>query len=97
VPCWVFSVFEGSDSSRAYWAFEVSPSTFGHALAGVPESFYILKTLTRQPFSQSQRVSGRGHLPTSISVDRIVESTEINVGPVVLRQIRELIAELLEL
>ncbi len=33
----------------------------------------------------------------SISVDRIVRSTDVNVGPVVLRQIRELIAELLEI
>lgn len=39
----------------------------------------------------------QAHLPTSISVDRIVSSTQTNVGPVVLRQIRELIAELLEL
>jgi mRNA-degrading endonuclease toxin of MazEF toxin-antitoxin module len=39
----------------------------------------------------------QAHLPTSISVDRIVKSTEGNVGPVVLRQIRELIADLLEI
>jgi mRNA-degrading endonuclease toxin of MazEF toxin-antitoxin module len=39
----------------------------------------------------------QAHLPTSISVDRIVKATQTNVGPVVLRQIRELIAELLEL
>jgi mRNA-degrading endonuclease toxin of MazEF toxin-antitoxin module len=39
----------------------------------------------------------QAHLPTSISVDRILKSTEVNVGPVVLRQIRELIAELLEI
>jgi mRNA-degrading endonuclease toxin of MazEF toxin-antitoxin module len=39
----------------------------------------------------------QAHLPTSISVDRIVSSTQTNVGPVVLRQIRELITELLEL
>lgn len=46
-------------------------------------------------------VSGFGvaqtHLPTTISVDRIVDTTETNVGPVTLRQIRELIADLLEL
>lgn len=35
------------------------------------------------------------HLPTTISVDRIVESTDVNVGPVTLQQIRELIADLL--
>jgi mRNA-degrading endonuclease toxin of MazEF toxin-antitoxin module len=39
----------------------------------------------------------QAHLPTSISVNRIVKSTDANVGPVLLRQIRELIAELLEL
>lgn len=37
------------------------------------------------------------HLPTTISVDRIVDATPTNVGPVTLRQIRELIADLLEL
>jgi mRNA-degrading endonuclease toxin of MazEF toxin-antitoxin module len=35
----------------------------------------------------------QAHLPTTISVDRIVEVTDSNVGPVVLRQIRELIAD----
>ena len=39
----------------------------------------------------------RTHLPTTISVDRIVDSTDVNVGPVKLRQIRELIADLLGL
>ena len=39
----------------------------------------------------------QAHLPTSISVDRIVNSTGTNVGPDVLRRIRELIAELLEI
>lgn len=37
------------------------------------------------------------HLPTTISVDRIVDSTDANIGPVKLRQIRELIADLLGL
>ncbi len=37
------------------------------------------------------------HLPTTISVDRIVDRTGANVGPVTLRQIRELIADLLGL
>lgn len=37
------------------------------------------------------------HLPTTISVDRIVDVTENNVGPFTLRQIRELIADLLGL
>jgi mRNA-degrading endonuclease toxin of MazEF toxin-antitoxin module len=35
------------------------------------------------------------HLPTTISVDRIVEATDANVGPVMLQQIRELLADLL--
>jgi mRNA-degrading endonuclease toxin of MazEF toxin-antitoxin module len=39
----------------------------------------------------------QAHIPTTISVDRIVTSIEANVGPVVLRQIRELIADLLEI
>ena len=39
----------------------------------------------------------QAHLPTTVSVDRIVESTGSNVGPVVLGQIRELIADLLGL
>ena len=39
----------------------------------------------------------QAHLPTTISVDRIVDSTDVNVGNVKLRQIRELIADLLGL
>lgn len=39
----------------------------------------------------------QAHLPTTISVDRIVEPTGVNVGPVTLQQIRELIADLLGL
>jgi mRNA-degrading endonuclease toxin of MazEF toxin-antitoxin module len=46
----------------------------------------------------------QAHLPTTISVDRIVDGAlhglrddASNVGPVVLRQIRELIADLLEI
>lgn len=39
----------------------------------------------------------QAHLPTTISVDRIVESTGSNDGPVVLGQIRELLADLLGL
>jgi mRNA-degrading endonuclease toxin of MazEF toxin-antitoxin module len=35
------------------------------------------------------------HLPTTISIDRIVEATDANVGSVKLQQIRELIADLL--
>jgi mRNA-degrading endonuclease toxin of MazEF toxin-antitoxin module len=39
----------------------------------------------------------QSHLPTTISVDRVLEVTESNVGAAALRQIREMIAELLEL
>ncbi|MDE0668203.1 MAG: type II toxin-antitoxin system PemK/MazF family toxin [bacterium] len=37
------------------------------------------------------------HLPTTVSVDRIVEATGSNIGAVALGQIRELIADLLAL
>ena len=37
------------------------------------------------------------HLPMTVSVDRIVGTPGANVGPVALRQIRELIADLLGL
>ena len=39
----------------------------------------------------------QAHLPTTISVDRIIEADVMNIGSVALRQIRELIAELLEI
>lgn len=39
----------------------------------------------------------QAHLVTTISVDRVVESTSTNVGAVTLRQIRELVGELIEL
>jgi mRNA-degrading endonuclease toxin of MazEF toxin-antitoxin module len=39
----------------------------------------------------------QAHIVTTISTDRVVELTGVNVGPVVLRQIRELVGELLEL
>ena len=37
----------------------------------------------------------QAHLPTTISVDRVVEPSGTNVGPLALRQIRELIADLI--
>lgn len=37
----------------------------------------------------------QAHLPTTVSVDRIIEQTGTNIGPATLRQIRELIADLL--
>ena len=39
----------------------------------------------------------QAHLPTTVSVDRVIETTGTNIGPVALQQIRELIADLLEL
>lgn len=39
----------------------------------------------------------QAHLPTTISVDRIIETTGTNIGPVALRQIQEVIADLLGL
>ena len=39
----------------------------------------------------------QAHLPTRINVDRIVGTAEGNIGPVALRQIRELIADLVGL
>ena len=41
--------------------------------------------------------TAQAHLPTTVSVDRIVETTDTNIGPVALQQIRELIADLLGL
>lgn len=39
----------------------------------------------------------QAHLVTTVSVDRVVESTGNNVGAVILRQLRELVGELIEL
>lgn len=58
-------------------------------------------TTTRRGWLTEIEVGGLGivqaHLPTTISVDRIVASEGAIVGPVVLRQIRELIGELIEI
>ncbi len=66
-----------------------------HAIMVVP------CTTTRREWLSEVDIAGFGvaqaHLPTTISVDRIVETTNTNVGPVALRQIRELIADLIEL
>ena len=66
-----------------------------HAIAVVP------CTTTRRGWLSEVDITGFGvaqtHLPTTISVDRIVETTGTNIGPVALRQIRELIADLLGL
>jgi mRNA interferase MazF len=64
-----------------------------HAIVVVP------CTTTQRGWLTEVEVPGLGvaqaHLPTTISVDRIVEVTGENVGPVALQQIRELIADLL--
>ena len=39
----------------------------------------------------------QANLPTTLAVDRIVESTDTNIGPVALQQNRELIADFLGL
>ena len=39
----------------------------------------------------------QAHLPMTVSVDRVVEITDANVGPVALGQIRQVIADLLGL
>ena len=66
-----------------------------HAILVVP------CTTTRRGWSSEVDVGGFGaaaaHLPTTISVGRIVETAGVNVGPVALGQIRELIADLLGL
>ncbi len=66
-----------------------------HAIVVVP------CTTTKRGWLSEVDVSGFGaaqaHLPTTISVDRVVETTGTNVGSVALRQIRELIADLLGL
>ncbi|WP_420438866.1 type II toxin-antitoxin system PemK/MazF family toxin [Candidatus Poriferisodalis sp.] len=58
-------------------------------------------TTTNRGWLSEVDVAGFGvaqaHLPTTLSVDRVVEETGTNIGPVVLRQIRELIADLIGL
>ena len=66
-----------------------------HAILVVPCS------PTRRGWLSEVDIAGVGvaaaHLPTTVSVARIVEAAGANVGPVVLGQIRELIADLLGL
>ena len=66
-----------------------------HAIVVVP------CTTTRRGWLSEVDITGFGvaqaHLPTTVSVDRVVEATGTNIGPVALQQIRELIADLLEL
>lgn len=64
-----------------------------HAIAVVP------CTTNQRGWLSEVDVAGFGvaqaHLPTTISVDRVVETTDANIGSVALQQIRELIADLL--
>lgn len=66
-----------------------------HAIVVVP------CTTTRRGWLSEVDIGGFGvaqsHLPTTVSVDRVIEPTGANIGPVALRQVRELIADLLEL
>lgn len=66
-----------------------------HAIAVVP------CTTTKRGWLSEVDITGFGvaqaHLPTTISVDRIVETTDTNIGSVALQQIRELISDLLGL
>jgi mRNA-degrading endonuclease toxin of MazEF toxin-antitoxin module len=66
-----------------------------HAIVVVP------CTTRRRGWLTEVEVAGSGvaqaHLPTTVSVDRVVEATGQNVGPVALQQIRELVADLLGL
>ena len=66
-----------------------------HAIVVVP------CTTTRRGWLTEVAIAGFGvaqaHLPTTMSIDRVVETTGTNIGPVALRQIRELIADLLGL
>ena len=66
-----------------------------HAVVVVP------CTTTRRGWLSEVSISGFGvaqaHLPTTISVDRVVDTTGTNIGPVALQQVRELIADLIGL
>ena len=66
-----------------------------HAIVVVP------CTSTRRGWLTEVDVTGFGvaqaHLPTTISVDRVVETTGANIGAVALQQVRELVADLLGL
>ena len=66
-----------------------------HAIVVVPCA------ITRRGWLSEVDIAGFGvaqaHLPTTISVDRVVDTTGTNTGPVALQQIRELVADLIEL
>ncbi len=56
---------------------------------------------TRRGWLTEVDVTGFGvaqaHLPTTVSIDRIIDAADSNVGPIALRQIRELVADLIGL
>lgn len=58
-------------------------------------------TTTKREWLSEVDITGLGvaqaHLPTTISVDRVVETTGTNIGSAALQQIRELIADILGL
>ena len=58
-------------------------------------------TLTIRGWLSEVPIDGFGvaqaHLVTTVSLDRLVEATGVHVGAVTLRQIRELVGELIEL
>lgn len=57
-------------------------------------------TTTRRGWSEVGIVGfgvDQAHLPTTIGVDRIVDATGTNIGPVALQRIRELVADLIGL
>ena len=66
-----------------------------HAIVVVP------CTTTRRGWLSEIEITGFGvaqaHLPTTISVDRVIETTGTNIGAAALQQIRELIADLIGL
>lgn len=66
-----------------------------HAIVVVP------CTTTKRGWLSEVEITGFGvahaHLPTTVSIDRVIETTDTNVGVVGLQQIRELIADLLGL
>ena len=66
-----------------------------HAIVVVPCA------TTRRGWLSEVDITGFGvaqaHLPTTISVDRVVDTTGTNIEPVALQQIRELIVDLIGL
>jgi mRNA interferase MazF len=66
-----------------------------HAVAVVPCTSRRRDWLTEVDVAEAG--VAQAHLVTTISVERILDTGGANVGPVALKQIREVIADLLEL